>query len=324
MLHPVTDTITRKLRLPRGLSAVFVVILLIGLLFSFLIWFLPTIYTDLETFARQLPDYAAWLLEKLDLIGKQLNIDLSAANLYEQGMAKLQESGSMLIRWLGNMVGSVQHLVAVSANIILIPVIAFFAMADYPKIEKFLDDYIGKSHDQGLRKYLSLFSRIMSSYFRGQFIVMAILAVLYTVALKIAGLNMALLLGVTSGLLSIVPYLGFAIGIVSSVLMAAIQFQDIWHPLYVILGYGIVQVIESFFVTPKVMSGTLGLHPLATIIILLIGGATFGLLGMIFSLPIAAALFTLYRQRFEDLYKKTVSDGTTSSDEQEDPTNSNL
>jgi predicted PurR-regulated permease PerM len=199
---------------------------------------------------------------------------------------------------MGGMVGSVQTAIALGVNIVLVPVITFFALLEYPKITNFMNKY-GGDEQKGFKKYISLFGNVMSSYFRGQFIVMAALCVLYTTALKIVGLDAAILLGITSGLLSIVPYLGFAIGIVLSVIMAAIQFQDIWHPLYVIIGFAIVQMLESFIITPKVMGQTLGINPVATIIVLLIGGATFGILGMIFALPVAVALFKIYKDKFK-------------------------
>jgi len=236
-------------------------------------------------------------MDKLYIIGEKMNVDLSASSLYERLARRLSESGTEILGWMGGVAGSVQYAVVIGMNIILVPVITFFALLEYPRIVNFMDKYAGDK-DKGVRKYISLFSNVMSQYFRGQFIVMAALCVLYTIALKIVGLDAALLLGITAGLLSIVPFLGLAVGVVVSTVVAAIQFQDFWHPLYVIIGFAIVQAIESFFITPRVMGSALGLNPIVTIISLLVGGAVFGILGMLFALPIAAAFFKIYKDEF--------------------------
>jgi predicted PurR-regulated permease PerM len=187
----------------------------------------------------------------------------------------------------------------------MIPVIAGFVLMDYPQIQKFLDKYAGIDRDSGMRQYISLSSKVLASYFRGQFTVMLILCLLYTIVLEIVGLESAVLLGIFTGALSIVPYLGFSTGIVLSLLFAVVQFQDILHPVYVIIGYSAVQALESFIITPKIVGDSVGLRPIATMMVLLLSGAAFGLVGMIFALPITAILFKLYVKRKAQLSLNT-------------------
>jgi len=119
-------------------------------------------------------------------------------------------------------------------------------------------------------------------------IVAGILAVLYTAVLLISGVKPAILIGLVSGVLSIVPYLGFIIGFGTSLILAAVQYQDILHPLMVVAGFAIVQVLEGNLITPKIVGESLGLHPTAVIFALLAGGTLFGIGGMIIALPVAA------------------------------------
>lgn len=302
MLNPFVEFMIRR-KIPRVAGTLIVVLIFALVFFCAGMWLIPKLYADIELFARRIPDYVAWFMRLLGDIGERLDIDLSNYSLYNRIMDQLRQSGSEILGWSSTIIGSVQYVVTVSLYITLIPMIAFFMLLDYPKFHDFLDKYVGADPEKGLRRYVALFSTVMSSYFRGQFTVMAILCVLYSIALSIVGLDMAILLGILTGLLSIVPYLGFVVGIVSSVVASLVQFQDIVHPLYVLLSYGIVQVMESFFITPKIVGESVGLHPVATIILLLVGGAVFGLLGMIFILPVSAIIFRIYKDMLD---KKVV------------------
>jgi len=143
------------------------------------------------------------------------------------------------------------------------------------------------------------FDKILSVYFRGQIIVAGLLAILYTSVLLIIGVKPAILIGLISGVLSIVPYLGFIIGFGASLIIAIVQFQDFLHPLLVVGGFAIVQMIEGNFITPKIIGESLGLHPTAVIFALLAGGTLFGIGGMILALPVAAFIKILAKEQLQ-------------------------
>jgi len=123
------------------------------------------------------------------------------------------------------------------------------------------------------------------------------LAVLYTTVLLVAGVKPAILIGLVSGLLSIVPYLGFIIGFGTSLVLSIVQYQDILHPMLVVGGFLIVQLLEGNLITPKIVGESLGLHPTAVIFALLAGGSLFGIGGMIIALPIAAFIKILLAEQ---------------------------
>jgi predicted PurR-regulated permease PerM len=112
------------------------------------------------------------------------------------------------------------------------------------------------------------------------------------------GVDGGLLIGVISGILSFIPYFGFLFGFVSSIVMSYLQFGDFFHPLYIIIGFTVIQFIESNIVTPKFVGESLGLHPTAVIFALMVGGYLLGLGGMIFSLPVAAFLKVYLKRKF--------------------------
>ena len=138
---------------------------------------------------------------------------------------------------------------------------------------------------------LNAINNYLIVFFRGQVIVAVCIGVLLTVGFTILGLNYAVLLGVLAGALSIVPYLGAILTIVPSVILAAVQFKDWLHPLLVVVVFVIVQLLEGFVISPKIMGDRVGLHPLTIIIAVLVGTTLMGgILGGVLAIPLTAAL----------------------------------
>jgi predicted PurR-regulated permease PerM len=137
---------------------------------------------------------------------------------------------------------------------------------------------------------------MMSQYLRGQLLVIAVLAMFYPTALMIAGLDMALPVGLFSALAVFVPYIGFATGLAFALLAALLQFGD-WYGLGVVVAvYGVGQILESFVLTPRLVGERIGLHPLAVIFALLAFGRLFGFFGVLLALPVSAILASALRE----------------------------
>jgi predicted PurR-regulated permease PerM len=137
---------------------------------------------------------------------------------------------------------------------------------------------------------------VLSQYLRGQILVMAILAAYYCVALWLADIPSALSIGVVTGLLIFIPYLGFATGLILALLVATLQFAG-WGPIVaVLIVYGIGQLLEGFLLTPFLVGERIGLHPLAVIFALMAFGQLFGFFGVLAALPASAALLVGLRE----------------------------
>ena len=136
---------------------------------------------------------------------------------------------------------------------------------------------------------------MLSGFLRGQFLVMLILGVLYGLGLWLVGLDLGILIGIIAGLLTFVPYLGPATVVVLGGIAALVQFGDWQHLAGVLAVFGIGQVIESYWLTPKLVGDRIGLHPVAVIFAVLAGGQLFGFLGMLLALPVAAVANVLLR-----------------------------
>lgn len=150
-----------------------------------------------------------------------------------------------------------------------------------------------------MKYLLTTIYEVFTSYFKGQGIVILILCALYATALGLIGVKFGILIGILTGLLSVIPYLGFMSGLVVSVIVAAIQFRSVLPVLWVLLAFAVIQVLESFVITPKILGKSIGINPIATLVLLIIGGMAAGPVGMIIAIPVAGVLFKIYRDKLK-------------------------
>ena len=166
---------------------------------------------------------------------------------------------------------------------------------------------------------------MLSAFLRGQMMVMVLQGLFYSAGLMIIGLDLAVLIGMMAGLASIVPYLGFVVGIGAALIAAAFQFQDFMHPGYVVIVFMAGQLLEGFVLTPWLVGDKIGLHPVAVIFAVLAGGQLFGFVGVLLALPVAAVLMVFLRHlhlRYMDseYYDNlAVADGTAAVAEESLP-----
>ncbi|KAA0258964.1 AI-2E family transporter [Deferribacter autotrophicus] len=287
LLDPIVDKL-ESFKINRTLAVLVVFVLFSLLVFMLLMFLIPLLITEINQIVMKVPMYI-----------NKLEIKLKGVELYPQYKVYIDEVKNLFLKNLGKIsnimiqiLGFLKASVGGMLNWILlysiVPVLIFYFLKDFDMIVLKLKEVVKKKgHDEFVYKG-EQFNKILKSYFRGQFIVSLCLAVMYSVVLLLIGIDGALFIGITAGLLSMVPYLGFVIGFLSSLIFAVVQFQDILHPVLVILGFTIVQIIESNFLTPKIVGESLGLHPVVVIFSIMAGGFLFGISGMIFSLPVAA------------------------------------
>jgi predicted PurR-regulated permease PerM len=149
---------------------------------------------------------------------------------------------------------------------------------------------------EATQRFLDETDEVLGQYLRGQLIVMGALALFYTIGLALVGLKLALPIGVFTGLAVFVPYLGYGLGLVLALLAAALQFQDLPGVVLVVVVYGVGQVIESMWLTPKLLGERIGLHPIAVIFALMAFGHLFGFVGILVALPASAVLLVALRR----------------------------
>ena len=181
-------------------------------------------------------------------------------------------------------------LLSILVNLALIPVVMFYLLRDWPMLLARIDDLTPPRWRGKVRAIAHDIDLVLAEFLRGQGMVMVVLAAYYAVALSIAGLDRAVAIGILTGVLVFIPYVGYGLGLVLGVTAAALQFTG-WPGFVAVLAvYGIGQLMENYVLVPWLIGDRIGLHPLAVIFALLAFGQLFGFAGVLLALPVSAAL----------------------------------
>ncbi len=285
-------------RVPRPV-AVLLVILALGLLLLLLLLILaPMVYREGAALAQRLPDLLELLNTRLrpwleEQFGVVLQLDVGAVRKWLAG--NWDTAQDVLGLLLARAKTSGMAALAVLGNVFLIPIVMFYLLQEWPKILDYVEESIPRPMHDRTMKLVAEIDSVLSEFLRGQLSVMFLLALYYSVGLWLAGLRFALPVGIITGLLVFIPYVGFGTGLLLALLTAALQGG--WSPL---LGVGVVfalgQLLESFALTPYLVGERIGLHPLAVIFALMAFGQLFGFVGMLVALPVGAALLVGLRE----------------------------
>ncbi len=189
---------------------------------------------------------------------------------------------------------------AIIGNAILIPVALFYLLMDWERLVERALEFVPPRLRSAVDSFTQEADGVLGQYLRGQLLVMLILAAFYSVGLALFGLDLALPIGIFTGLAVFVPYLGFGLGMVLAILAGLLEFSSQAGPLkavvMVAVVYGLGQVIESIYLTPRLVGERIGLHPLAVIFALLAFGQLLGFVGVLVALPASAVLLVAIRR----------------------------
>lgn len=291
MLRPAAEALARRARLPRWL-AILLVELLAGLvLLAVLLLIVPILSKELPLLREQIPLLAAQANERLGpWLGQfGINVALDVASLK---VFVLKYLNANFEEWLGTILSSARiggsFLLAILGNAVLVPVVLFYLMLDWDHLARLLQDLVPPRLRGGANDFVSECDYVLGQYLRGQLLVMAIMAVYYSVGLALFGFDLAVPVGVFTGIAMFIPYLGFGIGLVLALLAGVLQFASLYGLLAVVAVFGLGQVLESFFLTPRLVGERIGLHPITVIFALLAFGHLLGFVGVLVALPLSA------------------------------------
>jgi len=307
LTDPLVDKLMRYLRMPR-LSAVIIVFtaLFCGFLLLILL-FIPLIQKQLVTLAEFIPKTLDWFQKTLipwvnDHTGmsETFNLQDFKNNLSEY----LSKAGTVASGIFATLIYSGFTLVEWIINLVLIPVVTFYLLRDWNLLINGIDKLIPRKSEPTVAKITKECDEVLSAFFRGQLLVMLSLAIYYSIALSLAGLKIGIMIGLIVGLISVVPYLGFIVGVTAATIAGFVQFGSINHVIIIWGIFVLGQVLESMVLTPQLIGDRIGLHPVAVIFAILAGGALFGFFGILLALPVAAVLMVLVRF-FYNRYRKS-------------------
>jgi predicted PurR-regulated permease PerM len=294
---PLVNRLTR-LKIPRTLAVVIVFLVIMLWIVILLLVLVPILSRQIETLINRIPDAINWVqsygLPWLNQhFGISENLDLNSLkdtlkqNWQQAGQAAntvwktLAHSGLALVDW--------------AIKLVLIPIVTFYLLRDWDTVVDETRKLLPRRIEPKVLALWQECNNVLGAFIRGQLLVMLSLCIIFSVGLWIAGLDMALLIGVVAGLFAIVPYLGTAIGIVSACIAAYLQFHDWQHLVYVGIIFAVGHLAEGMVLTPLLVGDRIGLHPVAVIFAILVGGHLFGFVGVLVALPVAAVTMVLLR-----------------------------
>lgn len=285
-----TKGIHRNYSVPGLFSALIILLILISALV------LPAVIKDGQTFLKDLPINSVKAVHKIENFLQNFGhpVGLSQDSIQEYLEEHISEVSSGFLKILSQSIkssftGISKWLIAI-LNLFLIPLFFFYVINDYEKLANELKSFIPQSIIPKLKHYLALTNKVLSGYIRGQLMVALALAILYAIGLTVVGLKFGFLIGILSGLISIIPYAGFTIGFLSAIIVALANYTGMSQIIGIISVFVFVQTLEGMFITPKLVGDKVGLSAFTTMLALIVGGNLLGLIGMVIAIPITAII----------------------------------
>jgi predicted PurR-regulated permease PerM len=297
-LHPFVEWLHRY-RCPRWLGAGLALLLLGVILLAVVLLIVPVVTRQVPLLKEQVPTLLEhvnqWLQPLAARFGLELAVDVAAVRDVLRKLVTGHES-DVIEGVLSSLRIGGSALAAILGNLVLTPIVAYYLLLDWADLIGRCKKLIPPRLMGSAQRFLDETDEVLGQYLRGQLMVMGALALFYTVGLALVGLKLALPIGVFTGLAVFVPYLGYGLGLVLALLAAALQFQALPGVVLVAVVYGIGQVVESMWLTPKLLGERIGLHPIAVIFALMAFGDLFGFVGVLVALPASAVLLVALRR----------------------------
>jgi predicted PurR-regulated permease PerM len=298
LLNPITDRLERN-GMGRGVATLVTVVSFILFFVVVGVIFVPVLGTQLVSFIQKLPGYITRLQELVTTENRdwiQNTIGMSAPDIQKSIGDLVGESA----KWLGSVVQSLwsggRALISIFSLLVITPVVAFYVLHDWHAVTDKVDSWLPRRHRATIRSLAAQIDRAIAGFLRGQASVCFIMGIYYAIALVAVGLNFGLLIGVSTGVLTFIPYVGSLSGFLIGMIVATVQFFPHWGPIVtVLIVFVIGQFLEGYVLSPKLVGESVGLHPVWLMFSLFAFGYLLGFVGLLIAIPLAAALGVLLR-----------------------------
>lgn len=316
MLNPGVERLARlrigRWQMPRWVGAIVMIVLLYSAFLALILILAPVLQKEALQFQTKLPTiidkFNASIMPRInEWLGTALQLDAAtfkrlfsdhvseSKDVVSGALDYIKSGGLAVIGWLG--------------TLLLMPVVVFYTLESWPALVNKFQGLIPRRYIKDARGFTDEIDGLLAQFLRGQLTVMLVLAAYYSIALTIAGFDVALPVGILTGLLVFIPYVGFGLGLLLALVSALLQFGNLYGLLAVAVIYGMGQVIESFVLTPRLVGEKIGLHPLVVIFALMAFGQLFGFVGVLIALPVSAVVAVALRYLHaaylrSDFYKK--------------------
>jgi predicted PurR-regulated permease PerM len=302
---PLADRL-QTLRMPRTLAVVAVFVLTFLMLGLLVLLVGPLIRTQIGALLDALPDIVmqveqVWLPNIAEILKLDIGEDVGIGAFVERYGAMAGSWGTKVLLSVTQSGGAVAAAVL---SLFLVPIITFYLLRDWDSILAHLGALIPREQRNTVVGLAKDTDEVLGAFLRGQLLVMLALAIIYSVGLGMVGLKFAIAIGVVSGLVSFVPYLGFVFGIGLASMTVVLEPEPLWRLVGVVATFSIAQFIEGSLLTPKLVGDRIGLHPVLIIFAVAAGGQLFGFFGILLALAAAAVLSVIVRFAYHRYLKE--------------------
>ncbi len=305
LFSPLVDKL-HKIGLPRWLS-ISAVFIGIGVVITLAFWYLvPLVWEQLMYAKNSIPSgihwanykFLPWLSDSFNLVPMELDVDQISAAIMEY--VQTNYSADSIQAMIAKLAQSGLNFIQIGGTVVLIPIIAFYFLLDWDRMLDSFRRLIPRRYEEQTLVIVKECHSVLGAFVKGQFLVMVLLGVVYAMGLQLIGLEVGLIIGMVAGLCSIIPYLGFAVGIIAAVIASLFQFGIDWMQLLLVgVVFMIGQAVEGYILQPFLLGDKIGLSPLAVVFAVLAGAQLGGILGMLIALPVAAVIVVLLRHARE-------------------------
>jgi predicted PurR-regulated permease PerM len=311
VLDPVADRLER-IGITRWVATILVLFVFVGVFVALAILVVPLIENQIVQLVSQLPHYADLVRRQvLPAVTRLIRRFSGAADAEDVRKAASSYAGNVST-WVGDVLGQVWSSGLAIANVVyvmlLTPLVAFYFLRDWDHIVARIDAWLPRRQADTLRELAREIDAILAGFVRGQATVCFMLAVYYSTALSLAGLNYGIIIGIAAGILTFIPYLGAIVGLLASLIVAFGQFDDYSRVLIVAAVYVFGHLVEANFITPNLVGDKVQLHPVWILFALLAGGALFGFTGVLLAVPVAAVIGVVVRFSLKQYLASTYFD----------------
>ena len=294
LLDPLVDYLEEN-KVKRAIATTFILFLffLIILILCFLIF--PILSIQLKSFLIEFPTVINTLNQKLNLV-----IEYIQKKAFQESNSDLLNNilpnfSNLITGFLKNIVSSSLAVFNIITIILVTPIVSWYFLKDWDTILINLKSLLPLKQKKIFTKYVKEVDLIFNAYLRGQILVSLFLTIFYFSSFYILGLNYSLFVGIFAGFFSFIPLIGIILSFFITALLAYLQFLDILIIFYISLIFLVAQLLESNYLTPKLIGKRLGLHPLAVLFSIFVFGALFGIIGIIFATPLMTAIIFIFK-----------------------------
>jgi predicted PurR-regulated permease PerM len=297
-LDPFVDRL-EVLRVPRPVGALMVMVGILAFLVAVALYAIPLFVDEMRSAAAELPAQMKSLQARTEpwlYSSFKIKLPHTMSDVMKTVADKLQGEipGTLSTAALA-LFGTLGY-VAVALSALIVPVFALYLLIDFDRIVARVGDLIPRRWHASVASVAREIHKTLGSYIRGQVTANMVLAALYATGLRLVGIRLAVPIGVVTGMLAFVPYLGFSLGLVLAIAMALLDWQGVGTLLGVVLVMGCVQLLDGLVITPRIVGRSVGLAPLEVLLTMMAAASLFGFCGVLLAVPLGGVIKILVRR----------------------------